>query len=62
MDVVVPSASELLSDFVRENTVFVILLLVVLLAIAASMVNICVLRKNRKTPPTEKDSTSADDK
>ena len=56
LDVIAPTVSEMLSYFVRENTVFVILLFVVLLVIAVSLVNICVLKKNAK--PSSKDNTT----
>lgn len=60
LDLIAPSPSEMLSDFIRENTVIVIFLLVVLLVIAVSVVNIVVLKHHRKTNPTDK--TSPDNK
>jgi len=60
LDMAAPSAADTLSYFVRENAVFVILLFVVLLTIAVSVVNICVLKRNRRTHTEEKQQDDTD--
>lgn len=59
MDVVTPTVSETLSYFVRENTVFVILLFVLLLVLAVSVVNILVLKRNAKKQPEHSDRSDS---
>lgn len=59
MDVVTPTVSETLSYFVRENTVFVILLFVLLLVLAVSVVNILVLKRNTKKQPEQSDRSDS---
>jgi hypothetical protein len=59
MDVVTPTVSETLSYFVRENTVFVILLFVLLLVLAVSVVNILVLKRNAKKQPEQSDRSDS---
>ena len=59
MDVVTPTVSETLSYFVRENTVFVILLFVLLLVLAVSVVNILVLKRNAKKQPEQADRSDS---
>lgn len=59
MDVVTPTVSETLSYFVRENTVFVILLFVLLLVLAVSVVNILVLKRNAKKQPKHSDRSDS---
>lgn len=59
MDVVTPTVSETLFYFVRENTVFVILLFVLLLVLAVSVVNILVLKRNAKKQPEQSDRSDS---
>ena len=59
MDVVTPTVSETLSYFVRENTVFMILLFVLLLVLAVSVVNILVLKRNTKKQPEQSDRSDS---
>ena len=59
MDVVTPTVSETLSYFVRENTVFVILLFVLLLVLAVSVVNILVLKRNAMKQPEQSDRSDS---
>jgi hypothetical protein len=59
MDVVTPTVSETLSYFVRENTLFVILLFVLLLVLAVSVVNILVLKRNAKKQPEQSDRSDS---
>ena len=54
LDVIAPpSVTEMITELVLENFSLVVLILVLLLILAVIIVNICVLKKNRKSSKDE---------
>lgn len=56
-----PSVTEVITELVLDNFKIVVLILVVLLVLAVTVVNICILKKNRKSPKSE-DIFNSEDK
>lgn len=61
MDVIVPpSVSDMMTKLVLHNFGIMVLILIALLILAAVIVNVCVLKNNRKTSKEEKQSDTED--
>lgn len=58
LDVVVLTLTETLASFVQDEIVLMILLLVFLLVMAVILVNLFVLKKNKKAESPQKEKTS----